>query len=83
VKTNAHHGGSPNGSGLKGSSMEEQEKTERLASRPHGGSLPATMNQGGSYSHANDHTIPQLMNQGPSDKRGNKTHVGVRTLMGQ
>jgi hypothetical protein len=61
--------------------MAERDSQKRAASP--GGSLGALMDQGGSYSHASDDTLPQLMNQGGSDKRGSKTHVPARTLLGQ
>ena len=83
TKGAAHHGGKANGSGFSGSAMEQQRDQERMSARPHGGSIGKTMNQGGSYDYANDHTIPQLMNQGPSDKCDNETHVPTRKLMNQ
>ena len=83
TKGAAQHGGKANGSGFSGIAMEQQREQERLSARPHGGSIGAAMNQGGQRMHANDHTIPQLMNQGPSDKRGNETHVPTRKLMNQ
>jgi hypothetical protein len=56
----------------------------RDAARPAGGSLGATMNQGGSYSHPSADTLPVLMNQGPSDKRGNQFPAKrLRNLMSQ
>lgn len=66
-----------------GGSLLRENDTQRDSAKPHGGSIENTMNQGGTRSHESDHTIPQLMNQGGSDKRGSKTHATVASLLGQ
>ena len=63
--------------------LSENDKI-RDAARPAGGSLGATMNQGGSYSHPSSDTLPELMNQGPSDLRGNQSKAKpLRSLLNQ
>ena len=61
-----------------------EKDREREASRPAGGSLGAIMQQGGSYSHGSSDTLPELMNQGGSTKRGKQTRSkSLRSLMSQ
>lgn len=56
----------------------------RDAARPAGGSLAATMNQGGSRTLPSADTLPQIMNQGSSDKHGNQfPSKRLRNLMSQ
>ena len=62
--------------------LSENDKL-RDAANP-GASLGARMNQGGSYKHPSADTMPELMNQGPSDLRGNQSKSkSLRSLMGQ
>lgn len=65
-------------------SMLEARNRQRESASPRGGSLGATMHQGGSYSHPSANTLPQLLNQGGSTKRGDKSKaVMLRNLMSQ
>jgi hypothetical protein len=56
----------------------------RDTAKPAGGSLAATMNQGGAYSYASGDSLSETMNQGGSTKRGNKLQaVPLRRPMNQ
>lgn len=57
---------------------------EREASHAAGGSLGATMNQGAAYSRDSSDTLPELMHQGGSTKRGDQSRSkSLRSIMGQ
>ncbi len=68
----------------KTGSGADATKDYRHEATPHGGSLGATMNQGGHAKMASENNLPELLDQGRSTKRGDMLRPsGIKGLMGQ
>jgi hypothetical protein len=72
MKTNGEYG-----TGASAANDRERDSAKRI------GSLASLAHQGSEYSHGSAHTLPELANQGPSDKRSPKIHAPLGELMTQ